>query len=209
MDEEYGVLKCKIVETTGIKGKTPHFHIHGFADGIHYRISVNIQSESPPYDMLYYIDYDFKNIITEKLSLLPFGFNAIGPNIKEELGLDYARGDLFDLSKLTPIPDSLPGNDNDLEEKIRAITHKALQKQQSTILYAFGRRWGPVGNKDKYFHFSPGGGLHFLHMNQGNSDLHEKANDTWQDGGLLIHFQEENKWNALFLAFQSQFPLDT
>ena len=207
-EDNYGVLKYKIIETTGVKGKTPHFHIHGFADGTHYRTSINISSEAPPYDMFYYIDYDFSNALTDKLSQLPLGFNAIGPNIKEELGLDYIRGNLFDISKLQTLPHTLPGPDNDLDEKIRDITHKALRNQNTTLLYSFGKRWGPEGNKDKYFHFSPGDGIDFVHMNQGNSGIHEKANSTWQDGGLLVHFVPENKWTAIFLAFQSQFSED-
>lgn len=204
-DDNYGVLKFKILETTGIKGKTPHFHIHGFADGVHYRTSITIRSESTPYEMLYYIDYDFRNKIIDKLSLLPYGFNPVGPNIREELGLDYYRGNLFDINKLAPLPHTLPGPDNDLDEKIRTITHKALQNQKTTVLYSFGKRWGPEGNKDRYFHFTPGDGVDYVHMNQGNTGLHEKTNASWQDGGFLVHFTSENKWIALFLAFQSQF----
>ncbi|MFD1910146.1 DUF2278 family protein [Paenibacillus rhizoplanae] len=29
-------------------------------------------------------------------------------------------------------------------------------------------------------------------------------NGTWQDGGVLIHFENEHRWVAIFLAFQSQ-----
>jgi uncharacterized protein YukJ len=203
-EDNYGVLKCRIIETIGVKGKTPHFHIHGYADGLHFRASINIKSEASPFEMLYYIDQNFQKDLTSKLSALPFGFNAIGENIKEEFGLDYLRGNLFELDKLEPIPDTMPGPENDLEEKIRAITHTALQNQQNTILYIYGKRWGPEGTKDKYFHFTPGDGIDFIHMNQGNSGDHAKANATWQDGGLLVHFEPENKWIGIFLAFQSQ-----
>ncbi|WP_139906270.1 DUF2278 family protein [Clostridium thermarum] len=34
--------------------------------------------------------------------------------------------------------------------------------------------------------------------------MHAITNTTWQDGGLLVHFQQENKWAAIFWAFQSQ-----
>ncbi|MDP4146837.1 MAG: YukJ family protein [Bacillota bacterium] len=202
-DYNYGVLKCRIVETTKIKGQTPHFHIHTIADGVHFRISINIKSQLSPFDVLYYIDYNFENILTIKLSQLPFGFNPIGGNIKTELGLDYIRGNLFDLKKLQPLPDEFPGPDNDLNEKIREITHKALENQES-ILYVFGKRWGPEGKKDEYFHFAPSDGIHDIHMNQGNSEFYMKNNHRWQDGGLFIHYLPENHWNALFFAFQSQ-----
>jgi uncharacterized protein YukJ len=202
-NNNYGVLKCKVLETQKVRGKFPHFHIHAIADEIHFRISINIKSEIRPYDVLYYIDNNFQNDITTKVTGFPFGFNMLGPNIKKDYGLDYIRGNLFDTKKLQPLPDKEPGPDNDLEEKIRAITHKALENQES-ILYAFGQRWGPTGKDDKYFHFSPGDGIHDIHMNQCNTGIHEKENGTWQDGGLLVHFLPENSWSALFLAFQTQ-----
>lgn len=201
VDKNYGLLKCKIVETAPIKGDTPHFHIHAIADGVHFRIAINIKSEIYPHDLLYFIDYDFKNEITKKLSELPLGFYPVGPNVKEEYGLDYIRGNLLDIKNMKPLPDKLPGSDNDLNEKIRNITHKSLENQE-TILYAFGRRWGPIGGKDKYFDFSPSDGIHSIHMNQEISKSEEDTDSSWQDGALLINFLPEDKWNAIFLAFQ-------
>jgi uncharacterized protein YukJ len=201
VDTNYGVLKCKIVETTQVKGTTPHFHIHAIADGVHFRVAINIKSENYPYDILYSIDYDFHNEITAKLSKIPFGFYALGPNVKQEYGLDYIRGNLLDIKNMQPLPDLLPGPDNDLNEKIRDITHKALQSQE-TVVYAFGRRWAQMANKDKYFDFTPSDGIHFVHMNQDRDQSKEGHESSWQDGGLLVNFLPENKWNAIFLAFQ-------
>ena len=198
----YGVLKCKVVETTEVKGKTPHFHIHTIADGVHFRVAISLKSEIYPYEVLYSIDHDFKTELTTKLSEIPFGFYALGPNVKEEYGLDYIRGELLDIKKMIPLSDVLPGPDNDLNEKIRDITHKSLQNQES-VLYAFGRRWGPLGNKDKYFQFTPNDGIHFIHMNQDMDQCKECPTSGWQDGGLLINFLPENKWTAIFLAFQA------
>lgn len=203
MDENYGVLKCKIVETTQIKGPTPHFHIHAIADGVHFRVAINIKSQIYPYDVLYFIDHDFQKELTTKLSKLPFGFYTLGQNVKEEYGLDYISGNLLNIKDMKPLPDLLPGPDNDLNEKIRDITHKALQNQQS-VLYAFGRRWGPVGSKDKYFHFTPSDGIHFIHMNQDIVHCNNKPTCGWQDGGLIVNFLPENKWTAVFLAFQAR-----
>ena len=41
-------------------------------------------------------------------------------------------------------------------------------------------------------------------MNQGNEKGHQQDNGVWQDGGLFLHFADENRWLAFFLAFQSQ-----
>lgn len=46
--------------------------------------------------------------------------------------------------------------------------------------------------------------LYDVHMNQGNSKKWQDDDAPNQDGGLLIHLPEENRWIAVFLAFQSQ-----
>ncbi len=57
---------------------------------------------------------------------------------------------------------------------------------------------------DSYFHFKPGNGIHDIHMNQGNVEKWKADNGIWQDGGILIHFEKEEEWIGIFLAFQSQ-----
>ncbi|HEX3030575.1 MAG TPA: DUF2278 family protein, partial [Clostridia bacterium] len=71
-------------------------------------------------------------------------------------------------------------------------------------IYAFGQSWGPEKKPDQYFGFKPGGGIHDIHMNQGNPGDWMCDNGVWQDGGMFIHFPSRNKWVAIFLAFQSQ-----
>ncbi len=64
---------------------------------------------------------------------------------------------------------------------------------------------GPEENTpDSYFHFKPGNGIHDIHMNQGNVEKWKADNGIWQDGGILIHFEKEEEWIGIFLAFQSQ-----
>jgi len=41
-------------------------------------------------------------------------------------------------------------------------------------------------------------------MNQGNRDEWVTDEGTWQDGGIIFHYPDENRWVAIFLAFQSQ-----
>lgn len=203
-DKSYGILKCKVIDTNQGKRNTTHFHMHATAEDMHFRISVNIKSQVEPCEVLYYIDEDFQNELTKKLTDFPMGFSAIGSNIKREYGLDYLRGSIFNLDKLQPLPAQLPGPDNDLREKISGIVENTI-KNQNSLLYAFGRRWGPEGSRDEYFDFSPGDGIHDVHMNQGNTGYFERENDTWQDGALIFHFPSESKWIALFFAFQAQF----
>ncbi len=41
-------------------------------------------------------------------------------------------------------------------------------------------------------------------MNQGSAEEFKKYNGVWQDGGMLLHLPSEDRWVAVFLAFQSQ-----
>jgi hypothetical protein len=75
----------------------------------------------------------------------------------------------------------------------------------TVVAYVFGQRFGPEPHtEDKVFGFLPGNGVHDIHMNQGNSGPFTRDDGIWQDGGLLLHLISENRWIAVFLAFQSQ-----
>jgi uncharacterized protein YukJ len=63
--------------------------------------------------------------------------------------------------------------------------------------------WGPE-SKDKVFNFSPGNGIHDIHMNQGNVVGFNRDDSPFQDGGILINIMPENRWIGVFIAFQSQ-----
>lgn len=52
--------------------------------------------------------------------------------------------------------------------------------------------------------FTPGRGVHDIHMKQGNSPRFSKDDGVWQDGGLMFWFPKQGEWVAVFLKFQSQ-----
>jgi uncharacterized protein YukJ len=116
--------------------------------------------------------------------------------------LDFIRANLFDRKSMRPLPATAPGPDNDLADKLHHFVDRA-QADADARLYAFGERWGPEnGLPDKIFDFSPGNGVHDIHMNQGNTGRFTRDDGVWQDGALLFRFGEQ--WSAVFLAFQSQ-----
>ncbi|HET7544487.1 MAG TPA: DUF2278 family protein, partial [Polyangiaceae bacterium] len=90
-----------------------------------------------------------------------------------------------------------------LNEKLDLYVQRAMA-DESALLYAFGQRWGPETIKDKIFGFSPGNGIHDIHMNQGNDPGHQNDDGVWQDGGLIFQFPKTSQWVAIFLRFQSQ-----
>ncbi len=200
--EDYGVLKGKAIETKKGAGSSPHFQILVSDDKLLFRIAVNVQSQEPPSDVLYFVDENFSHPIIDLLEPMPRGFNKLQCKPGGS-ALDFIRGNLFDTSLMIPLPYDISGPDNDLNELVQKYVAKAIAMESSTI-YAFGERWGPENERDKFFGFTPGNGVHDIHMNQGSSDRFMKYDGVWQDGSLIIHLPDENKWIAIFLAFQSQ-----
>ncbi|MFD0828826.1 DUF2278 family protein [Neobacillus sp. M.A.Huq-85] len=199
----YTVLKGRVVNTAIGRSGKPHFEIHLKDDQeTNYRIAVNIQSGTRPSEVLYYVSENFNSEQITKLPSLPSGFIPI-TNDNQEIALDYIRGGLFDPKDMVALPPFKPGLNNDLKEKVEYYIKEAMEK--SATLYAYGERWGPEEDEpDQYFHFLPGNGIHDIHMNQGNVGRWKNDDGIWQDGGILIHFTEENRWAGIFLAFQSQ-----
>jgi uncharacterized protein YukJ len=200
--DNYGVLKGKAIDRKLGTGSTPHYQIHLVSGNTHFRIAVNVKSQAYPSALLCKIVESFDDPMLSDLVQLPESFTPV----KSEPGgiaLDYVRGKLFDLKDLKPLKDQVPGSDNDLNEKIDGYVQMAMKEDEAEI-YAFGSRWGPENEADRYFGFQPGNGIHDIHMNQGNQDKWKDDDGVWQDGALLFHYPSTDKWTAVFLAFQSQ-----
>jgi uncharacterized protein YukJ len=204
----YGVLVGQAVDRRreGSAG-TPHYQIRVTDGAVEYRIAVNAKSQQVPSDLLYLVEDDLRHPVTDVLAGLdsgwhplghPPGGGAAGPN------LDYVRGNLFDPAQLRPLPPDVDGPDNDLADLLDHYVQSAIA-DPAARLYAFGQRWGPEpALPDKIFQFSPGNGVHDIHMNQGNTGRFREDDGVWQDGGLLIHLPARSRWVGIFLAFQSQ-----
>ena len=202
--EHYGVLKGSVVDARREDAAdTPHYQVHVRADGTNYRIAVNVKSGLSPSELLFLVDDRFSHPVVGGLPELPHGFNDLRHE-PDGLALDFIRSNLFDRMQLRILPASLPGPDNDLSDRIEHYVARAMQEPEAEM-YAFGERWGPEQDKpDKVFGFSPGNGVHDIHMNQGNDSRFARDDGTWQDGALVFRFPSTDQWVAVFLAFQSQ-----
>ena len=176
--------------------------MHVVDEGTDYRIAINVKSQQSPSEIEYLVDEMFQHPITKRLLDMPLGFTLLEskPN---GLALDFIRGNLFDRRRMRPLPFSVPGPDNDLNEVINRYIQRVMA-DESALIYAFGTRWGPENFKDKIFGFQPGNGVHNIHMNQANSAQFRGDDGVWQDGAMLIHFPAQKQWVAVFLKFQSQ-----
>ncbi len=199
----YGVLKGKAIEVRLGAGQSPHYQVRLVDDTTDYRIAINVKSQLSPSDLEFIVLEHYQHPITALVEGLGLGFTRLqsGPGTG---ALDFIRGNLFDRVQMRPLPFSVPGFDNDLNEKLDRVMQRAVGDEHA-LVYAFGERWGPEpGKKDKYFGFAPGNGIHDIHMNQGNSGAFVGDDGVYQDGGLLVQFPDQQEWVAVFLKFQSQ-----
>lgn len=202
--KSYGVLVATALDRRR-EGSTdtPHYQIHVREPGTDYRIAINVLSQLPPSELLYRLDDAFAHPILATLAPLEPGWHTLASQPATG-ALDYIRGNLFDPATMRALPPDLAGPDNDLPDIFDHYVERAIA-DPGARLYAFGERWGPEeGIPDKIFGFHPGNGVHDIHMNQGNSVRFVRDDGVWQDGGLFFHFPGEDRWVAIFLAFQSQ-----
>ncbi|MER5385524.1 DUF2278 family protein [Streptomyces sp. NPDC002688] len=202
---KYGVLAARAVDRRREgSSDTPHYQIHlTDGTGAHYRAAVNVESQQAPSELLYLADDNFHHPLTELLPPAGSGWNAL-PSQPGTASVDFIRGNLFDPASMRTLPPDLEGADNDLADLLDHYVQRVIADSTAAV-YAFGQRWGPEKAKaDKVFGFRPGNGVHDIHMNQGNSGRFRSDNGVWQDGALLLHLPAEDRWVAVFLAFQSQ-----
>ena len=204
----YGVLKGKAFDRIRATTKDEHFHILINRGDMPHRIAINTKSNEGPSQVLYYADDDFHHEITDALqqSNLQSGYTALDSK-PGGLALDFIRRNLFDTSKMVPLPTNGSGGDtDDLNDRLDFFVQQAIT-DPSAVIYAFGQHWLDAQGADHYFpEINPSTGIHDIHMNQGNPKGGKYYNDNgpWQDGGLIFHFASRNRWAAVFTAFQSQ-----
>ena len=187
-------------------GKSPHFQILLDCGGIWLRLAINTRSGSSggqDAELLFLANDDFQHPLTDRLLELPDGIYEVASE-PHGLALDYQRGQLFDPRHMRHIPASRPGAHNDLSDELLSRVTRAINDPAARV-YAWGTRWGPEQNSvDHIFHFTPGNGIHDIHMNQGNMDEHAHDNGTWADGAIMFSTGDGAQWCAIFLAFQTQ-----
>lgn len=201
--QTYGVLKCKVISMKEERDKKrPHYHIHVRAGQDDYRVSINIKSYDALSEVLFYTDEAFNHRVTKEIKRFPYGFFY-----SRYSAIDYVRSQLgFTREDMAKIPHDRHGPNNDLNEKLNNHMTEAIETDADVYVF-FGTRWKSSNHckDDRVFNFNPSMGIHDIHMNQGNI-RHWKKDDGvfFQDGCLIIHYPNDNRWVGIFLAFQSQ-----
>jgi len=204
--KDYGVLKGKVSQRILATKNSEHYQILINHGNDPHRIAINTQSSEAPSQVLFYANDDFHHAITDAIlqANLPDAFTPL-PSRPDGLALDFIRGNLFDVAQMVPLDSNVPGDNNDLNDKLDLFVQQAISDDDA-VVYAFGQHWVDADGADKYFpEISPSTGIHDIHMNQGNpKGNYLKDNGIYQDGGLIFHFPSRNRWAAVFTAFQSQ-----
>ncbi|MEY8350897.1 DUF2278 family protein [Bacillus cereus] len=203
---------------------SPHFHfsIRNNETNRNAEIVINVRSQansSNPnnLNLLCYINENFDHPITSKLIRKNYGYHQFdfdeNERMESEIALDYYRMNLFDVNEARQLFVEVPttSEEEDLNDKIFKYLRDA--KEKNADVYIFGDAF-PHGsrrgdNRERKLDLMRRNGLkgfHDVHMNQGNTEKPEwiEDNGIYQDGALLIHFTDEQRWMAFFTRFQSQ-----
>ena len=200
MPVNYGVLKGTV--TGHLRdADDDHYQILVSAANTMYRIAVNVESSMKPPDLRFQSLTSLPSSLTHDLTMLPPGYKKL-PGKPGGIAQDFVRGGIVKIDKFKVVPGNVPGANNDLKDTMEdaVVTAMALA---GSVIYAFGARFGPEKQKDQYFKFSPGNGLHDIHMNQGNDKKHAGDDGVYQDGCLIFQYPN-GKYRAFYMAFQSQ-----
>lgn len=195
--ENYGVWRAKPVRYTyedrHQASSSPHLELYFTDDEAgEGRAAINIKSgDHQDSRLAYWIVPQFTHAIIEKLTTLDDGFRLLAGTSEQGpggLALDFIRSNLFHRNDGRILPHDVEGPDNDILDQLKPILDRAISADATVYIYGA--------------HFGGGKGIHDVHMNQGNSQGWARANGVFQDGGLILQF--EDHWEALFIGFASQ-----
>lgn len=180
------------------QGRNPHYVVSLQAGSGGLQVAINIESQDGS-EVLYQIQDPFTPPNAQALSDLPSGQSPVH-SVAGGLAIDYIRSRangtvLVDRSTMTLLPITKKGATSDLQNAVVNLLNRTVAETDGTF-YAFGSYYQDPGQVS---------GVHDIHMNQGNpAGSHSGDNGIWQDGGLYIHLPSENRWVALFIAFQTE-----
>ncbi|KAL3458983.1 hypothetical protein BJX64DRAFT_265553 [Aspergillus heterothallicus] len=195
--DNYGVWKAHPVDhKVDRRGSDkPHLTLYFRNNGGgSYEAAINIKSGDLDESRLaYWVNEDMNDHpLVEGLSHLPTGFKRLDDTEPEPGGLrlDYIRGNLFDVNTGRILEHDITGLNNDIIDVLVPKVQQAID--EGAVVYIFGEQ------------YESHSGIHNVHMNQGNIRRYSGDDGVLQDGALLFHFPESDKWTGLFLAFGSQ-----
>jgi uncharacterized protein YukJ len=205
----YGFLKCKVVSGPVLKpSRRKHeiqYHLHAgcsapsaSGNGI-WDAAINVGTNDADDLLKYKLAFNYSHPALDTLRQAPAGFSDL-TGTSGLPALDFLRSDILNATGPWRNSDVMDGSES--PEPLAALK-RLLQRAQgeNADVYIFGRSYTDGGL-----------GIHDVHMNQGSTsdaffnngqDDHNDHNDIWQDGAVLVDFNEP-QWAAYFTAFTQQ-----
>jgi len=196
----YCLLVGRPSELTLDDDDSPHIEIRMQEHGRDHRIALNVRSKLAPHPLLYRRVDPFT---PETLGGVAGLENGLYDLVQDQaaLALDYVHGGWLTKDEMRAVPYQASGANNDLKEFLLPLLAAAIDNPDAKV-YAYGETWHEPHQRDRYFGFQPGRGIHDVHMNQGSTGQFRATNGPSQDGALLVRMPD--RWIVVFLAFQSQ-----
>lgn len=202
-----GTLTAWDINDARTDPNTPHGHIKYTDDsGRELDCAINVKSSDIVTEVVYWKfsgpdNYfpDTHPIIAKLKALTERRFYEASSPTDSPLGLhiDLLRDGFINLKDGHIPPWNTPGVPNDdIVDFLSGFVQKGVDRNAE--VYLFGQQYFPSKN-----------GIHQIHMVQGSflNEDHpnwQKENGVHQDGGIFLHFADEDKWEAFFIAFASQ-----
>jgi uncharacterized protein YukJ len=216
----YSLLKGTVVDAKPWSRSghgTPHYHLLVESAGNFYDVAINIAStdpHSPDKRVLYLI-----RGVTSKLQpngaaaleALAAGFydfpgDVAGRGIE---GLDFtadrdAEGEPFVRKEdMHPLPIYKPHRPDSGQDAVMLLV-QSVKGVPGVNLYLFGHKYDTPADRRSWPDNELSGGMHNIHMNQGNyTGNHDDENGRHNDGALLLRMPQ-GAWRGLYIAFQTQ-----
>ena len=183
----------------------PHYHILIENVEREFDIAVNIASADPNAADKRVL-YAVKRNITPPRAAQLLAFESIVQNLPQNspLRIDYVKDGLVTAAEMDKLPLFSRHDPTDGQDAIMQLVAGAMENPDAT-LYAFGHRYTNTSPRNAAWGFRPDDGVHNIHMNQGNyTGNHDDENARSEDGALMIHYRSANRWDAVYVAFQTQ-----
>ena len=175
-----------------VDDKSPHIELVFTDDAGDHRAAINVKStDKHDSRLVYWFNRKLQHWITDNFQNLNPGFHTLhGKN-----GLDFVRQSLVKIEQGAVLPHDAPAPDNDIIDDLTPILQDGIDRKATIYLF------GSMFDDDDATRGS-GTGVHDIHMNQGSLPRYD--NGTYQDGAFFLHFDDDDHWEAVFLAFASQ-----
>jgi uncharacterized protein YukJ len=194
--KNYGVWVAKPThmkaERANIDSRSPHIQLTFTDNAGNHRAAINVKStDRHESRLVYWLNRQLKHSITDHFQNLHLGFRPL----HDENGLDYIRQKLVRIEDGAVLPHDEAGPNNDIIDEVAPILQDGIDRKAT--IYIFGSMFADNGTTN-----GRGSGIHDIHMNQGS--LPRFDNGTYQDGAIFLHFDDDDHWECVFLAFASQ-----